>query len=79
MEQLIKHVTEKTGLNTDQARSAATAVIGFLKDKLPAPIAGQLDSYIGGSAGNTSGTSGTGGGGLGDIGSKLGGMFGGNK
>ena len=79
MEQLIKRITEKTGLNADQARSAASAVISFLKEKMPAPIAGQLDNYIGESD-KSSGTGGnTAGGSLGDMGSKLGGMFGKNR
>lgn len=75
MEQLINFVKEKTGLGDDQARSAAGAVITFLKDKLPAPVAGQLENYIGGSSGG-GGNAGGAGGSLGDIGSKLGGMFG---
>lgn len=73
MEQLINYVTQKTGLNPDQAKSAASAVITFLKEKLPAPMASQLDNYTGGSD-KSGGTGGSGG--LGDIGSKLGGMFG---
>ena len=76
MDELINRVAEKTGLAPEQARSAAEAVIGFLKEKLPAPIAGQLDGYIGGSGGE-------GGGDLtgqaGDLVSNLGGMFGGSK
>lgn len=70
MEQLVKYVTEKTGLDAEQARSAASAVISFLKDKLPSPIAGQIDNYV--STGDKSGGTGTN---LGDLGSKPGGMF----
>lgn len=73
MEELVNRVAEKTGLPAEQARAAAEAVIGFLKEKLPAPIAGQLDGYL----------SGEGGGDLtgqaGDLVSNLGGMFGGGK
>lgn len=76
MDQLVNTVAEKTGLSHEQASSAAEAVIGFLKDKLPAPAAGMLDSAIGG------GNEGEGGG-LADKASgmlgNLGGMFGGNK
>ena len=50
MEELIKQVSQKTGISEDQARTAVSTVINFLKDKLPAPIAGQLDNFIGGSA-----------------------------
>ena len=67
MEELIKQITAKTGISEDQAKSAVTTVIGFLKEKLPAPIAGQIDNVIGGS----SGISGT----AGDIASKVGGLF----
>ena len=72
MDQLVQYVSGKTGLNPEQARSAASAVITFLKDKLPAPVAGQLENVIGSS--DKSGGSGTGN--FGDLGSKMGGMFG---
>jgi hypothetical protein len=48
MDELIKIVSEKTGLPKEQARMAADAVLGFLKDKLPAPIAGQIDGVLSG-------------------------------
>ena len=48
MDEIIKQVSEKTGLSADQAKSAVDAVIGVLKTKLPAPIAGQIDSLLGG-------------------------------
>ncbi len=68
MEELIKQVTAKTGISEEQARGAVTTVLGFLKDRLPEPIAGQLDNVVaggGGLAGN-----------LGDIANKVGGIFG---
>lgn len=64
MEELIKQVTSKTGISEDQARTAVTTVLGFLKDKLPAPIAGQLDNVVGGGASTVE-----------DIASKVGGLF----
>jgi hypothetical protein len=67
MEELIKQVTAKTGISEDQARSAVATVVGFLKDKLPAPIAGQIDSVIGGGEATS--------GGLGDMAAKVGGIF----
>jgi hypothetical protein len=67
MDELVKQVATRTGISEDQARSAVTTVIGFLKERLPAPLAGQLDNVIG---------SGEGGGGLGDLASKAGGLFG---
>jgi hypothetical protein len=75
MDELIKQVAEKTGISEDQARTAVSTVINFLKDRLPAPIAGQLDNFIGGSAtaagAATDGATDT----IGDIAGKLGGMF----
>ena len=68
MDELIKQVTAKTGISEDQARTAVNTVLGFLKNKLPAPIAGQIDNVIGGGEGAT-------GGGLGDLASKAGGFF----
>lgn len=50
MDELIKTVSEKTGLPEAQARKAAEAVIDFLKEKLPAPLAGQIDAVIGNEA-----------------------------
>jgi hypothetical protein len=51
MNELIKQLREKTGLNEDQAKRAAETVIHFLKERVPA-ISGQLDSVISGSAGD---------------------------
>lgn len=75
MDELVKQVSARTGISEDQARTAITTVIGFLKDKLPAPIAGHLDSVVGGSSSGSEG-GGEGGGGLGDIASKVGGLLG---
>ncbi len=48
MDELVKVVSQKTGLPEAQAKQAAQAVIDFLKTKLPAPIAGQLDAVLSG-------------------------------
>ena len=48
MEELIKMVSQKTGLSDDLAKLAVDTVVGFLKDKLPAPVAGQIDGLLGG-------------------------------
>lgn len=68
MDELIKQVSAKAGISEDQARTAVNTVLGFLKTKLPAPIAGQIDNAIGG--GETSS------GGLGDLAAKAGNIFG---
>lgn len=46
MDELVKMVSEKTGLPEAQAQQAAEAVLDFLKDKLPAPVAGQIDNVL---------------------------------
>ena len=46
MDELVKKVSEKTGLPEAQAKQAAEAVLEFLKEKLPAPLAGQLDNVL---------------------------------
>ncbi|HYP53058.1 MAG TPA: hypothetical protein VEQ42_05930 [Pyrinomonadaceae bacterium] len=71
MEELIRQVSERAGIDEGKARAAVETVVGFLKDKLPAPVAGQLDGVLGGASG---------GGGLadqaGNLMGGLGGMFG---
>lgn len=67
MDELIKQVANKTGISEDQARTAVNTVLDFVKDRLPAPLAGQIDNVV----------SGEGGAGdvVGDIASKVGGLF----
>ncbi len=62
MDELVKTVSQKTGLSEDQSRAAAQAVIDFLKAKLPPPIAGQIDAVLKG--------------GTPDLSKGLGGLFG---
>lgn len=77
MDELVNQVAQRTGLSQDQARQAADAVLGFLKDKLPAPIASQIDGLLSGQGGqaNPGDIAGQAGQALGG----LGGMFGGDK
>ena len=49
MDELVKLVSQKTGLSEDMAKMAVDTVISFLKQKSPAPIAGQIDALLGGS------------------------------
>ena len=65
MEELIKKVTERAGIDASQAQSAIDAVLETLQDKLPDPIASQLRNALDGNAD------------FGDIGDKLKGMAGG--
>lgn len=71
MDELINQIIEKTGIAEDQARTAVNTVTGFLKDKLPAPIGGQIDNLISGADGMSDALGDT----VGDIASKVGGMF----
>ena len=48
MDELVKLVAKKTGLSQDQAKTAVTLVVDYLKKKLPAPVAGQIDTVLGG-------------------------------
>lgn len=75
MEELIKQVTERTGISEQQARGAVDTVLGFLKTRLPEPLAGQLDGLVGGATGAAGGIAGA----AGDVLGGLGGMFGGKK
>lgn len=63
MDELVKLVVQKTGISEDQARTAVATVLDFIKQRLPAPIAGQVDGVL-----NNSGVAGA-----------LGGLFGGKK
>ncbi len=46
MDELVKMVSQETGLPEAQARQAAEVVMKFLKEKLPAPIASQVDNFL---------------------------------
>lgn len=70
MDQIVQLVQQKTGISEDQARTAVTTVLDFVKAKLPAPIAGQVDGVLGSSEAGSA---------LGQASSMLGGMFGGDK
>ncbi len=51
MDELVKVVSQKTGLPPEQAKAAAQAVIDYLKSKLPPPVAGQIDNVLKGGGG----------------------------
>ncbi len=46
MDELIKLVSQKVGISTEQAKKAVDTVLGFLKGKLPGPIAKQVDGVL---------------------------------
>jgi len=67
MEELYTLVVTKTGIPKEQAKMAVDTVLDFLKKKLPAPVAAQVDAVLGGQ------------GGMGAAADMLGGLFGGKK
>ena len=75
MDELIKQVTAKTGISEEHARSAVNTVLDFIKARLPAPIAAQVDNVVGGGAGVVGGLGEGLGDGLSDVSSKIGGLF----
>ena len=46
MEELVKLVSKKTGISEELAEKAVKVVLDYLKDKLPDPIASQLDAVL---------------------------------
>ncbi len=65
MDELVKQITQKTGISEDQAKQAIAQVLAFLKQRLPAPVAQQLDGVLSGS--------------MPDLSKGIGGLFGGKK
>jgi hypothetical protein len=70
MEELVKQISDRTGLPADQARAAAQTTIDFLKDKLPESMRGYVDMAL--NSGMIDDVAG-------QAGNLLGGMFGGAK
>ena len=48
MDELVKLVVKKTGISEDQARRAVDTVLQFIKQRLPAPLASQIDGLLSG-------------------------------
>jgi uncharacterized protein (DUF2267 family) len=65
MDELIKLVTQKTGISKDQAQAAVETVLKFLKDKLPGPVGSQIEGVLSGGGVATQ-----------SLSKKLGGLFG---
>ncbi|HEX8140866.1 MAG TPA: hypothetical protein VF544_25085 [Pyrinomonadaceae bacterium] len=72
MDELVKVVAERAGIPEDKARTAVNTVIGFLQERLPASVAGQLQNLTGSAGGNAADVAG-------DVIGGLGGMLGGGK
>jgi peptide subunit release factor 1 (eRF1) len=46
MDELVQLVSEKAGIPESTASTAVKTVVDYLKDKLPKPIAGQVDRVL---------------------------------
>lgn len=69
MDQIVKLVTEKTGISETQAKMAVETVTNFLKDKLPGGLGSQVESFINGGASGSIGNIAE------ELKDKLGGIF----
>ena len=83
MQELINLVAKKTGLSKEMSKMAVDVVLDFIKKKLPAPIAAQVDGLLGGQGagalGALSGAMDDGKLDAGDAVNLLGGLLGGKK
>lgn len=68
MDELVKLLEAKFGLKEDSAKQVVATVADFLKKKLPAPLAGQIDGVLSGKGSD-----------LANIAKGLGGLLGGKK
>lgn len=51
MDELIQQLKSRVGLDDNKAQSAAQTVIDYLKQRLPGPVAGELDKVVSGTGG----------------------------
>jgi len=71
MDELIKRVKAVAGISEDQARSAVTTVLDFVKERLPESIAVEVDNVIGDASGIADDLASN----IGDMASKVGGAI----
>ncbi len=67
MDELVELVSQKTGLSEEKSRQAVEIVLEYLKERLPAPIGGQLENILSGAEGD---------GGIDNLAKNLGGLLG---
>jgi len=48
MNEIVRMVSDKTGIGEDKARQAVQVVVEHLRNRLPGPVASQLDNFISG-------------------------------
>jgi nucleoid DNA-binding protein len=46
MKELVNIIVQKTGISQENAQQSVQVTLGFLKTKLPTPLAAQLDSFL---------------------------------
>ncbi len=46
MDEVVKLVANKANISEEQARTAVNVVLDVLKNRLPAPLAGQIDAAL---------------------------------
>jgi uncharacterized protein (DUF2267 family) len=51
MDERIKLVASRVGISEAQAKEAVETVLGFLKDRLPSPMADQVEAVLEGDVG----------------------------
>ncbi len=66
MDELVKLVSKKTGISEELAKTAVEVVLDYLKDRLPPPVAGQIDGIV---------SSGGGADDIADVTKQMGGLF----
>jgi uncharacterized protein (DUF2267 family) len=81
MNELVQMVSQRSGLSQENAQKAVEAVLEILKEKLPAPLANNLQAFVDGGMQGGVGMLGQEAGDLikGKLGDFVGGMFGGKK
>lgn len=47
MDELVKLVSQKTGLSKEMSETAVNLVLDYIKKKLPKPVAAQVDAVLG--------------------------------
>lgn len=69
MDDLVKLVSQKTGLSQEMSKQAVTLVIDYLKRQLPPALAAQIDVFLSGKGDDATGS----------LMKGLGGLFGGGE
>jgi hypothetical protein len=69
MQELIQRIVERAGIPEESATQAMNVVIEYVKQHAPAPLAAQLETYLGGDTATASSA-------VGGVTGAVGGLFG---